>query len=132
MSGLGNNYSNVQIDAALQPGNSGGPIVDEYGNAVGVAVSKLALEKILKDYGVVPENVNFGIKSSIVMNFLEANNIEPISANTQKITKRELSNIISSGTHYLSCWMTEASIRKYSDKKMLFTDVRTKFLLGDK
>jgi len=132
VSGLGNNYSNVQIDAALQPGNSGGPIVDEYGNAVGVAVSKLALEKILKDYGVVPENVNFGIKSSIVINFLEANNIEPISPNTQKITKRELSNIISSGTHYLSCWMTEASIRKYSDKKMLFTDVRTKFLLGDK
>tara|TARA_B100000700_G_scaffold15274_1_gene14994 strand:- start:204 stop:509 length:306 start_codon:yes stop_codon:yes gene_type:complete len=31
-SGLRNNYSNIQIDAALQPGNSGGLIFDERGN----------------------------------------------------------------------------------------------------
>lgn len=130
VSGLGNNYSNVQIDAALQPGNSGGPIVDEFGNVVGVAVSKLALEKILKEYGVVPENVNFGIKSSIVMNFLEANNVRPKVPQNKKISKRELSNVISNGTYYLSCWMTEASIRKYSDGKVLFTDVRNRLSLS--
>ena len=33
----------MQIDAALQPGNSGGPILDERGNVVGVAVAKLDL-----------------------------------------------------------------------------------------
>jgi S1-C subfamily serine protease len=41
LAGIGNNFSNVQIDAALQVGNSGGPILDEMGNIVGVAVSKL-------------------------------------------------------------------------------------------
>ena len=41
LTGLGNNFFNVQIDAALQSGNSAGPIPDDLGNVVGVAVSKL-------------------------------------------------------------------------------------------
>ena len=71
MTGLGNNYSQIQIYAALQPGNSGGPIVDEKGNIVAVAVAKLDLKKVMETYGVVPENTNFGIKSSALRNFLE-------------------------------------------------------------
>ena len=41
IAGLSNDYSQIQIDAALQPGNSGGPIMDEFGNIVAVAVAKL-------------------------------------------------------------------------------------------
>ena len=49
MSGIGDNYSQIQIDAAIQPGNSGGPIVDELGNVIAVAVSKLDLKNVLED-----------------------------------------------------------------------------------
>ena len=45
LTGVGDNYSQIQIDAALQPGNSGGPIMDYMGNIVGVAVAKLSLKK---------------------------------------------------------------------------------------
>ena len=48
LSGLGDNSGQIQIDAALQPGNSGGPIIDENGNVVGVAVAKLDLEKSIE------------------------------------------------------------------------------------
>ena len=51
LTSIGNNYSNIQIDAALQPGNSGGPILDDRGNVVGVAVARLDKIKVLKKFG---------------------------------------------------------------------------------
>ena len=38
--GFGDNFSHNQIDAALQPGKSGEPILDDKGNVVGVSVAK--------------------------------------------------------------------------------------------
>ena len=58
LTGLGNNFSNIQIDAALQNGNSGGPILDEFGNVVGVAVAKLDAKYMLDKFGIIPENTN--------------------------------------------------------------------------
>ena len=122
LSGIGNNYSQIQIDAALQPGNSGGPIVDELGNVIAVAVSKLDLKAILKDFGVVPENTNFGIKSSAVLNFVTANDVPIVSQNSTKITKSQLSKNIMSGTTFLSCWMTRDQIKKLKTKKVMFKE----------
>ena len=123
LSGVGNNYSNIQIDAALQPGNSGGPILDDHGNVVAVAVAKLAMEKIYEDFGVFPENTNFGIKASSVENLLLSNNVRIPPANTKKISKSDLGYNITKGTLYLSCWMTLAQIKKFSTKKVIFRDL---------
>ena len=58
-----------KIDAAVQPGNSGGPIYDERGNIVGVVVAQLNKFIMAKATGSLPENVNFGIKASTVRQF---------------------------------------------------------------
>ena len=50
-------------------------IIRGNGNVIAFSLSKLALKKVLKDYGVVPENTNFGIKSSKVINLLDANRV---------------------------------------------------------
>ena len=76
LSGLGDNFSNIQIDAALQPGNSGGPIINNEGSVVGVAVAKLDFKQAIKTYVSIPENINFGVKSSVVYSFTKANNIK--------------------------------------------------------
>ena len=124
LAGIGNNFSQVQIDAAIQPGNSGGPIFDNKGNAVGVAVSKLDLEIMMDSYGVVPEGTNFGIKSNVVINFLESNNINLINTNTKVLSAEALGRMIPDGTYYISCWMTLAQIEKMRERKVLFDNLK--------
>ena len=126
LAGIANNFSNLQIDAALQPGNSGGPIMNDKGNVIGVAVSKLDLEAIVDDYGVVPENVNFGVKANVVINILESENIKLPTPNINTIPTNELSELITDGTYYLSCWMTIAQIEKMIETKVMFKDLKWK------
>ena len=64
--GVGDDSGQFQLDAAVQPGNSGGPIYDSGGNIVGVVISQLNK----KTFGGLVENVNFGIKASTVRQFL--------------------------------------------------------------
>lgn len=124
LTGVSNNYSNLQIDAAVQPGNSGGPIINDKGNVIGVAVSKLDLGASLEIYGVVPENVNFGVKSGTVINIMESENIRIPEPNQNLISSGELGEMITDGTFYLSCWMTLAQIDKLSEEKVMFTNLK--------
>ena len=120
LTGVANNFSNLQIDASLQPGNSGGPIMNDKGNVIGVAVAKLDLDIIVEDYGVVPENVNFGVKANVVINIMESENIKLPKPNLKPIPMSDLSEMITDGTYYLSCWMTMAQINKMRETKVIF------------
>jgi S1-C subfamily serine protease len=123
LTGLGNNFSNIQIDAALQSGNSGGPILDDFGNVIGVAVSKLDAKYMFEEFGIIPENTNFGIKSSVVRSVLDSNEVDSPPANQSEISKSKLGKMISSGTYYISCWMTMAQIEKMKTKKVFFSNL---------
>jgi S1-C subfamily serine protease len=61
-----------QISVPVQPGNSGGALVDERGNVVGVVSAKLSARVALTATGALPENVNYAVKSSYLMSFLES------------------------------------------------------------
>jgi hypothetical protein len=120
LAGVGNNFSQIQITAAVQPGNSGGPIVDENGNVVGIVVSKLDAKKVMENYGVVPEGTNFGVKSNVILNFLESNKIKLVGASATELSKQDLSQIITDGTYYISCLMTMAQIGHMKERKAMF------------
>jgi S1-C subfamily serine protease len=47
-----------QISVPVQPGNSGGALVDEHGNVVGIVSAKLDAATALVSSGALPENVN--------------------------------------------------------------------------
>ena len=118
LTGYGNNFSGIQIDAAIQPGNSGGPIFDDYGNVVGVVVSKLA-----KQGDITPENTNFGVKANILANVLVSNSVPFIEGNVSDISKGKLSAKASDATFYLSCWNTVAEAQKMRTKKVMFGEL---------
>lgn len=56
----------AQIDVPIQPGNSGGPLLDTQGDVVGVVTSMLHPRITLETIGVVPQNVNYAVKSDYV------------------------------------------------------------------
>jgi S1-C subfamily serine protease len=124
LTGIGNNLAEMQIDAALQSGNSGGPILDEYGNVVGVAVAKLDVKFALENFGAIPENTNFGVKANIVEALLDANGVNYQQGKAEKPSGAEFSNILSNGTYYISCWMTLAQIEAMKTKKVMFSDLQ--------
>lgn len=76
VSGLGSRDL-YQVTVPVQPGNSGGPLVDDQGTVVGVIVAKLDAEKIKAATGTAPENVNFAIKASVLAKVLAEAAVTP-------------------------------------------------------
>jgi S1-C subfamily serine protease len=70
--GLRDDPNQFQISAPVQPGNSGGPVISEDGLVLGVVVSSLNKAKIIKEEGVLPENVNLCIHREIIRSFVRS------------------------------------------------------------
>jgi S1-C subfamily serine protease len=72
LSGFADDPRLFQISAAIQPGNSGGPLLRPDGTVVGIVVAKLDEIATANTTGSLPQNVNYALKSSFVLSFLEA------------------------------------------------------------
>ncbi len=80
LKGIAGDGVRMQISAPVQPGNSGGPVVNAAGQVVGVVVSKLDAQMIADATGDIPQNINFAIRAEIAKLFLYQNGVEPIEA----------------------------------------------------
>lgn len=72
LSGIQDDVKYFQISVPVQPGNSGGALFDERGNVVGVVTAQLNQAASLETTGTLAQNVNYAVKSSYLLGFLEA------------------------------------------------------------
>ncbi len=93
LAGIGDDTRYLQISAPVQPGNSGGPLLDEDGNLVGIVTSKLNFLSEIKNAGDIPQNVNFAIKASVAAIFLQDNDVNfQIGESSQPMKSPDLAN----------------------------------------
>ncbi len=67
LNGIKDDPRHYQISVQIQPGNSGGPLLDAAGHVIGVTTMTINALKQMKDKGYVPQNVNYAVKSSYVL-----------------------------------------------------------------
>lgn len=105
LSGPDGDRALFQITAPVQSGNSGGPVLDQAGNLVGVVVSKLDAVLVANITGDLPQNVNFGISLGTLQAFLDANNVDYISQPaTRELANATVAEAAKSATFQVICY----------------------------
>jgi len=112
LSGLFNDTRHLQISAPVQPGNSGGPLLDFGGAVVGVVAAKLDAIKVARATGNLPENINFAIKTGALRDFLDNSAVMYRVSERRDMNKMETAEIAKNArgfTLLISCTATEQS-----------------------
>lgn len=85
-SGLQNDDNWFQISVPIQGGNSGGPLVTENGGVVGVVVATANVARFFKMTGNLPQNVNYAIKSKVLLDFLKNQSLQNLAVSKGKVS----------------------------------------------
>ncbi len=120
LAGAGDNFSNFQTDADINQGNSGGPILNQKGNVVGVAVATWVQEGV--------QGVHFGIKSSTLKAFVKSNGVNIPEPFVSDLTNKDLGQLIVNATVYIECHMSVAKVKKMlndsKNRKAFFSTIK--------
>ena len=106
LAGIDDDPTMLQIDIPIQPGNSGGPLLDSTGAAIGIVTSTLNYKYSIATTGSIPQNVDFPIKTNMLLNLVSLlptppalSEITPLdAANAEKIMAISKSAVVKLGT----------------------------------
>ena len=106
LTGLRDTPLNYTISAPVQPGNSGGPLLDAQAHVIGVVVAKLNAAEVARvTGGDIPQNVNFAIKGEEALGFLRGAGVSPSVAASrgQDQHASEVGTVANPATAFLQC-----------------------------
>lgn len=102
--GVRGDRSRFQISAPVHKGNSGGPILDQSGNVIGIVSAKLNALAVQKKTGDLPQNISFGVKATVAQAFLESHNVRyRDGAKREKLENTEVASIGKAATVLVAC-----------------------------
>lgn len=94
LSGMGDEASYAQISVPVQPGNSGGPLVNEHGEVVGVIASGAKLNDFFEKAGTLPQNVNWAVRSEYIAPLIKSAAPAPVHTREEAIAKARASVVL--------------------------------------
>lgn len=100
LSGLQDAPTFLQITVPIQPGNSGGPLVNEKGEVVGIITSTAAILPFIKESGTLPQNVNWAVKADYLRPLLEQSEIVSVEVNRDQLINHVKGSIFFIETEY--------------------------------
>ena len=121
--GKDDDTARFQIDASMRTGNSGGPILDSEGRVVGVATEKFDEIKMIKAGDSFPQLINFGVKSSILVEMLRANGLKNYRQ-ARLNSYDEIRAVIKESVYLVVCYMTEKRRQKMAQMRRVFETLK--------
>jgi S1-C subfamily serine protease len=105
LAGIRDDSRYLQITAPVQPGNSGGPLLDASGNVIGVVSAKLDAIKVAGITGDIPQNVNFALNASVARAFMDAHGIPYETASSSgEQSSPDIGDEGKGFTDFVECW----------------------------
>ncbi|NTG20655.1 trypsin-like serine protease [Agrobacterium rhizogenes] len=107
LAGLRNDTRYIQISTPIQPGNSGGPVVDRDGFLMGITTATLSKETA-DQIGITAQNVNFAIRASVADLFMQSQSVVSQSgdkaADQQPISTADLAEKLTPSVFQILCY----------------------------
>ena len=108
--GLRGDASRFQISAPIHKGNSGGPILGQDGQVIGIVTAKLDALAVQKRTGDLPQNISFGVRAEAAQSFLESHAARFASGGAgRKLENTEVAAIGRSITLLVACRRASSS-----------------------
>jgi hypothetical protein len=118
LAGLDDDSRYIQISAPVQPGNSGGPLLDASGHLAGIVTAKLDALRALQATGDIPQNVNFALKAEVARTFLDSKGIGYRNAHSdQQLAPADVAEIGRPVTVFILCKANSQSAAAPEKKK---------------
>ncbi len=104
-SGAQGNDKAFQISAPVQPGSSGGPVVDQSGAVIGIVVNKLNVLAVAATTGDLAQNVNFATQARLLRALMDSKNVGyEIAGSAAARSNTQLADILQKATVKVECW----------------------------
>lgn len=96
LSGFDGQPNSFQISVPIQPGNSGGPLIDMTGAVLGLTTSKLSAAAMINSGRSIPENVNYAVKSNYLLELIgtDRNIARAVSLSQPSASPRPLTELV--------------------------------------
>lgn len=107
LAGIHNDTRYIQISTPIQPGNSGGPVVDRNGYLLGIASATLS-KKTADGIGITAQNVNFAVRASVAELFMQSQGLvdqaADLTENPTLLSTADLADRVSPSVFQIRCY----------------------------